>query len=138
MHQSSERIGTIAAALAQAQVELMNPEKTLTAVIRSRFPREDDGTFRHASLASGLDIVRKALSQEVPPSRPPGSSIRPGRSTSPPCSPTLQGSGSPQTFRSAPPRRSKRRTGWGGADLHPPLCPVCANRNCRRRRFGCT
>ncbi|MCK1735102.1 ERF family protein [Bradyrhizobium sp. 138] len=64
MHQSSERIGTIAAALARAQAELMNPEKTLTAVIRSPFPREEDRTFRYASLASGLDIVRKTLSQQ--------------------------------------------------------------------------
>ncbi|WP_375161684.1 ERF family protein [Bradyrhizobium sp. RDT46] len=64
MHQSSERIGTIAAALARAQAELTNPEKTLTAVIRSPFPREDDRTFRYASLASGLDIVRKTLSQQ--------------------------------------------------------------------------
>lgn len=64
MHQSSERIGTIAAALARAQAELANPEKTLIAVIRSPFPREDDRTFRYASLASGLDIIRKTLSQQ--------------------------------------------------------------------------
>ncbi|NOJ43527.1 ERF family protein [Bradyrhizobium australiense] len=64
MHQSSERIGAIAAALAKAQAELTNPEKTLVATIRSPFPREEDRTFRYASLASGLDIVRKALSQQ--------------------------------------------------------------------------
>lgn len=64
MHRSSEHIGAIAAALARAQAELMNPEKTLTAVIRSPFPREQDRTFRYASLASGLDIVRKTLSQQ--------------------------------------------------------------------------
>ncbi|MCP1970835.1 ERF family protein [Bradyrhizobium elkanii] len=64
MLQSSERIGTIAAALARAQADLVNPEKTLTATIRSPFPREDDRTFRYASLASGLDIVRKTLSQQ--------------------------------------------------------------------------
>jgi hypothetical protein len=64
MHQSSETIGAIAAALARAQAELSNPEKTLTAVIRSPFPREVDQTFRYASLASGLEIVRKALSQQ--------------------------------------------------------------------------
>jgi hypothetical protein len=45
MHQCSERIGTIAAALARAQAELINPEKILTALIRSPFPREDDRTF---------------------------------------------------------------------------------------------
>jgi hypothetical protein len=61
MQRSSESIGAIAAALAKAQGELINPEKSLTATIRSSFPRETDRTFRYASLSSGLDIVRKAL-----------------------------------------------------------------------------
>jgi hypothetical protein len=61
VHHSSETIGTIAAALAKAQAEITNPEKSLTATIRSPFPREEDRTFRYASLASGLDIVRKSL-----------------------------------------------------------------------------
>jgi hypothetical protein len=61
MQRSSESIGAIAAALAKAQGELINPEKLLTATIRSPFPRETDRTFRYASLSSGLDIVRKAL-----------------------------------------------------------------------------
>jgi len=63
MHRSSESIGAIAAALAKAQGELTNPEKSLTAIIRSPFPRESDRTFRYASLANGLDIVRKSLGQ---------------------------------------------------------------------------
>src|SRR5260370_8039859 len=63
MHRSSETIGAIAAALAKAQGELTNPEKSLIATIRSPFPREGDRTFRYASLASGLDIVRKSLGQ---------------------------------------------------------------------------
>src|SRR6266550_1708020 len=61
MHRSSESIGTIAAALAKAQAELTNPEKSLVATIRSAFPRERDRTFRYAPLSSGLDIVRKSL-----------------------------------------------------------------------------
>src|SRR5436305_1238674 len=61
VQRSSDSIGAIAAALAKAQGELTNPEKSLTATIRSRFPREADRTFRYASLSSGLDIVRKAL-----------------------------------------------------------------------------
>jgi ERF superfamily len=61
MHRSSESIGTIAAALAQAQAELINPEKSLVATIRSPFPRESDRTFRYAPLSSGLEIVRKSL-----------------------------------------------------------------------------
>src|SRR5258706_434524 len=42
VHSSSESIGTIAAALAKAQAELTNPEKSLVATIRSPFPREPD------------------------------------------------------------------------------------------------
>src|SRR6202035_817558 len=61
MHRSSESIGAIATALAKAQGQLSNPEKSLAATIRSPFPRESDRTFRYASLASGLEIVRKAL-----------------------------------------------------------------------------
>ena len=63
MHRSSESIGAIAAALAKAQGELTNPEKSLVATIQSPFPREADRTFHYASLASGLDIVRKSLGQ---------------------------------------------------------------------------
>src|ERR1022692_2099331 len=61
MQRSSESIGAIAGALAKAQIELANPEKSLTATIRSPFPREGDQTFRYASLSSGLDLVRKSL-----------------------------------------------------------------------------
>ena len=61
MQQSSESIAAIAAALAKAQAELINPEKSLTATIRSPFPREGDRTFRYAPLSSGLEIVRKSL-----------------------------------------------------------------------------
>jgi len=61
MQRSSDSIGAIAGALAKAQSELTNPEKSLVATIRSTFPREQGKTFRHASLSSGLDIVRKAL-----------------------------------------------------------------------------
>ena len=63
MHRSSETIGAIAAALAKAQSELTNPEKSLIATIRSPIPREGDRTFRYAWLTSGLDIVRKSLGQ---------------------------------------------------------------------------
>ena len=61
MQRSSESIGAIASALAKAQSELINPEKSLIATIRSPFPREGDRTFRYASLSTGLDIVRKTL-----------------------------------------------------------------------------
>ncbi len=64
MKQSSETIGRIAAALAVAQKQLENPEKTLTATLASPFPREGSVSFRYASLASGLDLIRKALGEQ--------------------------------------------------------------------------
>ena len=57
---SSQSIGTIAAALAKAQIELTNPEKSLIGTIGSAI-RENQRTFRYAPLSSGLDIVRKSL-----------------------------------------------------------------------------
>src|SRR5579864_217924 len=80
MQWSSKSIARLAAALAKAQAELKNPEKTLTATIypepaRTQAhartgPAENDlgvpaagRTFNYASLASGLEIVRKTLSK---------------------------------------------------------------------------
>jgi hypothetical protein len=61
MHRSSDTIGNISGALAQAQAELTNPEKSLVGIIRSPFPRELDRSFRYAPLSSGLDIIRRSL-----------------------------------------------------------------------------
>src|SRR5215472_3621867 len=63
MQRSSETIGTIAAALAKAQAQLVNPEKSLVGIIRSDQTSGSDRSFRYAPLSSGLDIVRKTLSQ---------------------------------------------------------------------------
>src|ERR1700757_2464934 len=63
MQRSSNNVGALAAALAKAQAEIANPEKSLTATIQSPFPREGQRTFRYAPLSSGLDIVRKCLGQ---------------------------------------------------------------------------
>jgi hypothetical protein len=59
----SETIGTIAAALAKAQAQLVNPEKSLTGTIRADGSGSAERPFRYAPLSSGLDIVRKTLSQ---------------------------------------------------------------------------
>jgi hypothetical protein len=63
MPRSSESVAALAAALAKAQAELVNPEKSLTAIIRGTRPGEGEKSFRYAPLASGLDIVRKTLGQ---------------------------------------------------------------------------
>src|SRR5262245_40921762 len=61
MHQCSESIAALSAALAKAQTELTNPVKTLTATIGTDRNGEGARTFRYAPLSSGLDIVRKTL-----------------------------------------------------------------------------
>ena len=61
MHRCSELIGAIAAALAKAQAELTNPEKSLTGIIPASSTQGQDRTFRYAPLSNGLDIVRKCL-----------------------------------------------------------------------------
>jgi hypothetical protein len=70
MHRSSESIANLAAALAKAQAELVNPEKSLTATLRLEAGAEggakrggSERSFRYAPLSSGLDIVRKTLGQ---------------------------------------------------------------------------
>jgi hypothetical protein len=63
MQRCSTSVGALAAALAKAQAEIANPEKSLTATIVSPFPREASRTFRYAPLSSGLDLVRKCLGQ---------------------------------------------------------------------------
>src|SRR5215467_5800031 len=64
VQRSSGTIGTIAAALAKAQAQLINPEKSLVAKIQSDEASGSERSFRYAPLSSGLDIVRKTLSQQ--------------------------------------------------------------------------
>jgi hypothetical protein len=63
MPRSSETVAALASALAKAQAELVNPEKSLTATIRTGRPGDGQRSFRYAPLSSGLDIVRKTLGQ---------------------------------------------------------------------------
>src|SRR5262249_10895090 len=63
MQRSSETIGTIAAALAKAQAQPVNSEKSLGGAIRSDEAGTSERSFRYSPLSSGLDIVRKTLSQ---------------------------------------------------------------------------
>src|SRR6202048_2850085 len=63
VHRSSESFAALAAALAKAQAHLVNPEKSLTATIRTGRAGETERTFRYAPLSSGLEIIRKTLSE---------------------------------------------------------------------------
>jgi ERF superfamily len=63
VQRSSESFAALAAALAKAQAHLVNPEKSLTATIAGGRPGEAARSFRYAPLSSGLEIVRKTLSE---------------------------------------------------------------------------
>ena len=63
MQRFSKSIASLAAALAKAQIELSNPEKSLVAIIGADGPGGPERAFRYAPLSSGLDIVRKILGQ---------------------------------------------------------------------------
>jgi ERF superfamily len=63
LQRSSASIASLAAALAKAQAELVNPEKSLVGTIKSGPGEGADRSFRYAPLSSGLDIVRKTLGQ---------------------------------------------------------------------------
>jgi hypothetical protein len=63
VHRSSESFAALVAALAKAQAHLVNPEKSLTATIAGGRPGEKARSFRYAPLSSGLEIVRKTLSE---------------------------------------------------------------------------
>src|SRR3954453_12525323 len=60
MPRSSESVAALAGALAKAQAELSNPEKSLVATLPAE-RGQPQRSFRYASLAGGLEIVRKTL-----------------------------------------------------------------------------
>ena len=136
MQRSSETIGAIAAALAKAQAELTNPEKSLIATIRASNPRENDQTFRYAALSSGLDIVRKALGgHEIATVQTTAIDKEAGliRLT------TTLAHSSGEWLSSEWPVCAISRDGGAaphgsGADLRAPLCHVHAGRHRRRGR----
>ncbi len=61
MHSSSESVAALATALAKAQMELSNPEKSMIGTIHHLNRADNPQTFRYAPLSSGLEIVRKTL-----------------------------------------------------------------------------
>ena len=63
MQRSSPSIAALATALAKAQIELANPEKSLIGTIEPQGGEGGARQFRYAPLSSGLEIVRKTLGQ---------------------------------------------------------------------------
>jgi hypothetical protein len=136
MQRSSPSIGALASALAKAQGELVNPEKSLVATIHGDGPKGAEQTFRYAPLSSGLDIVRKVLGQHEIATVQTTSidqgagtinlTYRPGT-----CLGRMDRLGLAGLCRQ---RDRDTASNGSGADLCPALCPVHARGHCRRGR----
>ena len=136
MPRSSESVAALASALAKAQAELVNPEKSLTATVRTgRAGERPERTFRYASLASGLDIVRKTLGQhEIATVQTTALDQSAGMVNLT----TMLAHASGEWIASDWPVCADRRHGLsaaygGGAHLCAPLCAVHARWHCGRR-----
>ena len=136
MQRSSSSIASLAAALAKAQAELVNPEKSLVATIRSEGGRGAEQTFRYAPLSSGLDIVRKTLGQhEIATVQTTAIDQSAGIVNLT----TMLAHSSGEWIASDWPvcaisRDRHPAPDGSGTDLRPPLCAVHIGRDCRRRR----
>ena len=131
-------IGTIAGALAKAQAKLANPEKSLTATIRSPFPRETDRTFRYASLSSGLDVVRKALGKHEIAIVQTTAIDQAGLIRLTTVLAHSSGEWVSSDWFGMPGQRDGGTASDGrSAALRPPLRPLHSGRDCRRRRSRC-
>jgi len=63
MQQSSSSIACLAAALAKAQIELINPERSMIATIRAEDKGGTEQILRYAPLSSVLELLRKTFGQ---------------------------------------------------------------------------
>ena len=110
---TSDTIATIAAALAKAQVELTNPEKSLVGTIRSPFPREADRTFRYAPLSSGwTSCARASAGMRSRPSSVPRLIRKPVSFASPPFLRIRPANGFRRNGRCARSAISPHRSAW--------------------------
>ena len=141
MPRSSESIAALGCALAKAQAELINPEKSLTATIRTgRAGEGEEQTFRYAPLSSGLEIVRKTLGQhEIATVQTTAVDQAGGLGQSDhhagPCLGRMDRVG----LAGLSDRRPRQSPPHGRCpDLRPPLCTVHDGGDCRRGRPRCT
>jgi ERF superfamily len=138
MHRSSESVAALASALAKAQVELINPEKSSTATIRTGRAGEGKRTFRYAPLSSGLDIVRKTLGQhEIATVQTTVIDQASGIVNLTTMLAHASGEWIASDWPVCPIAETASPQRMGAALTYPPLCVVHASRYCRRGRFGC-
>ena len=107
-------IASLAAALAKAQAELVNPEKSLVATIRSDGPARGSNrrfVMPHSRVDS-ISFAKRWASMRSPQYRPRRSTKPPASLISPRYWRTPRENGLPRTGQSAPSARLRRRIGW--------------------------
>jgi hypothetical protein len=135
MQRSSESIACLAAALAKAQAELTNPEKSLVATIRPNGPGEAERSFRYAPLSSGLDIMRKTLGRhEIATVQTTAIDQTAGIVNLTTVLAHSSGEWIASDWRMRHKRDGNAPADGSGADLCSPLCPFHLGRDCRRGR----
>ncbi len=113
MQRSSASIAALASALAKAQIELANPEKSLIGMIEPQRGEGGARQFRYAPLSSGLEIVRKTLGQhEIATVQTTGIDQVAGIVNLTTILAHSSGNGLPRSGRSARFPRRRGRTGW--------------------------
>ena len=114
MHRSSESIGTIAAALAKAQAELTNPEKSLGCDHPLPLPARErpDVPLRTAFQRARHRPQEPWPARNRDRSRPRRSIKTPASSGSPPCWPIRPASGCRRNGRCVRSPTRPRRSGW--------------------------
>jgi hypothetical protein len=113
MQRSSPSIAALATALAKAQIELTNPEKSLIGTIEPQGGRAVAASSAMRRCQAGLrSYARPWASMRSPRYRPPRSIRRPGSSISPLFLRTPQANGSHPIGRSARLAKPKRHTAW--------------------------
>ena len=79
MPRSSELVAAFASALAKAQAELINPEKSLTATIRTgRVGERSIASAMRRSRVASTSYARRLGSMRLRPFKPPPSTRPPG------------------------------------------------------------
>ena len=132
MQWSSPSIAALATALAKAQIELTNPEKSLIGTIEPQRGQGGARQFRYAPLSSGLEIVRKTLSQhEIATVQTTAVDQAAGIINLTTVSRILRENGSHRTGRSARFRDGDATPHGRSTDLCPALCAVHAGRHRR-------
>ena len=118
VQRSSESIASLAGALAKAQIELTNPEKSLIGTIASDDPERASGPFATLRCQAGsISCAKCWVNMKSPRCRPPRSIKRAVSSISPRCWRMHPENGSRQIGRSVRSARRQPRIVWDRRSL---------------------